>query len=507
VRRNFPGLKVVTAFCFFLIQYSCTKIDSTSLGGDLIPAVDNVNTFDTTLTIEATQGLFYDTSRIYYSDYHLLGSITNDPLFGKTSAGIYLELKPASFPYKFGATLDTIDPVDDPRTGFDSAVLCLSVKGFYGDSTKAQRISVHLMNNGTTNFRNDSAYRISYKPNVDVVEPSIGSLTVVPVDLKNKLYLNTSKKDSVTYQLRIKLSDDFLYNTLLSDTSAKGLYRSDSLFKTIIKGFAVLSEDMSGSNGLFYTDFTDAATRLEVHYRKRSLNKIDTTFSSFFFSYNAFGTTSFSAQANNITRDSLSTSPEYPKSQQPGALYLQSVPGTFASLNIPALSTFGNRIIHRAEIIAEQIPGDITYDSVFTTPQFLYLDLKDTAGSATTYKPIYYDLNTSVFYDPDNSSFVFPSSSGINFGYFGGYRRFKKDAFGNTISYYNFNVSRYVQNLVTKNWHNYEMRLYAPYLLNYFTRTIPFPGGRMQLANGRIKIGDGTNENYKLRMRIVYSKI
>lgn len=510
MKRNFPGLNVVAAFCLFLIQYSCTKIDSTTLGEDLIPAVDNVHTFDTTLTIDATQGLFNDTTRIVYSDYHVLGNINDDPLFGKTSTGIYLELKPGYFPYRFGVSTDTIDPGNDPRTGFDSAVLCLSVKSFYGDSTKAQRISVHQMDNGTTNFKNDSAYYISYTPNT-FVGPSIGDLTVVPADLKNKLYLNTSGKDSVTYQLRIKLSDFFLRNTLLSnlDTSiANGtLYRSDSIFKTIIKGFAVLSEDMPGSNGLFYTDLTDAATRLEVHYRKRTANKIDTTFSSFIFSYSSLGSTSVSAHANNITRDSAGTSPEYPNNQQAGALYIQSTPGTFASLKIPALSTFGNRIIHRAEITVEQIPGNPVSDAIFTVPPFLYLDLKDTAGSSTQYKPVYYDLNTSVFYNPDDASSVFPTSSGINFGYFGGYKRLKQDGFGNTIAYYNFNVSRYVQNVVTRNWHNYEMRLYAPFLLNYFTRSIEFPASKLQLANGRVKIGDGTNSNYRLRMRIVYSKI
>ena len=30
-----------------------------TLGGDLIPAVDNINTFDTTLTVEAFNDLFH----------------------------------------------------------------------------------------------------------------------------------------------------------------------------------------------------------------------------------------------------------------------------------------------------------------------------------------------------------------------------------------------------------------------------------------------------------------
>ncbi len=42
------------------LGWGCTKLDTTTLGGDLIPIVDNVNTFADTLDITATQGIFAD---------------------------------------------------------------------------------------------------------------------------------------------------------------------------------------------------------------------------------------------------------------------------------------------------------------------------------------------------------------------------------------------------------------------------------------------------------------
>jgi hypothetical protein len=190
----------------------------------------------------------------------------------------------------------------------------------------------------------------------------------------------------------------------------------------------------------------------------------------------------------------------------PDALYIQSVPGTFALLHIPALSTMSNRIVHRAEIIVEQVPGNPAIDNALLPPPFLYLDLKDT-GAANRFKTIYTDLNPGGFYNPDNSTFYYPFSTGIDFNYFGGFVRAKTDAFGNRIAYYNFNVSRYVQGLITQKGVNYTMRLYAPYNLNYYNEVRAFPSSNLSLARGRIKIGNGNNVNYKLRMRIVYSKI
>ena len=110
----------------FFFVLGCTKIDTTKLGQDLIPTVDNIHTFDTTLNVIAAN--FDDPNTcdsIVASDLHALGIISNDPLFGKTSANIYMELKPSVFPFAF--------PDHDTDSLFlDSAVLVLQYSHSFG---------------------------------------------------------------------------------------------------------------------------------------------------------------------------------------------------------------------------------------------------------------------------------------------------------------------------------------------------------------------------------------
>lgn len=516
--KSFLFFSSVIVIFFLLINGGCTKIDSTTLGGDLIPAVDNVNTFDTIINLEGTQGLFNDTTRIGLNETHLLGSITNNPLFGQTNADIFLQLSPTFFPYYFGNANDTIDITKDPLTGFDSAYLFLSFKAFYGDTNAPQKLQLFKLADTITNFTNNTAYTIKYQPNDSAASRLLlGEVTITPKDLRNKTYYGLKNRDSSANQIRIPLNTPdglaFLQTLSKRDSTrtSNDAFVNDSLFKTFYKGFAVMT-DRNVGNGLFYTNLADQGTRLEIHYRRKNKNKLDTTHTSLFFSTGITSSSvSASAHANYIKRNrevSGSAKPvEYPNNQQANALYIQSVPGTFATLKIPGLDTFKNSIVHRAEILIEQIPGeDAAIDNALTPPRFLYLDLKDT-GSITKYKTIYYDLNPSAFYEPDNSSFFYPSNAGIDFNYFGGYLRYKNDAFGNRIAYYEFNISRYVQNMITKRGINYDLRLYAPYNLNYYDKIFAFPNSTYSLGYGQVKIANGHNPNYKLRLRIIYSKI
>jgi hypothetical protein len=483
------------AFLFSLIIAGCTKLDTTDIGSDLLPAVDNVNTFDTLLTINASQGVFnLDSTQVTYSDDHVLGKISNDPLFGTTTASIYAQFKPTFFPYYYGNAKDTI-------VGFDSVVLCLSYKGFWGDNVsqplKLEVRQVSLSAGGLW----DSLYQsrdINFAPAV-VGGGAIGSTQIDFNTIANyKKYSNG--KDSAKNQIRIKLSNTFASALFALDSTGNNPFRSDSLYKAIFdKGFAITA---SSGNGLLYTNLNDSASKLEIHFRRKNGGPIDTTYSAFKIAPAiAFGgPISPSATANNIIRNR----PAQVTNPPAGEIYLQTTPGTYANLSIPALSTLSNRIIHRAEVIIEQIPFSQPSDTYFSPPNFLYLDLKDT-GTTDKWKPVYFDLNPTVGYNPDNSLTFFPSA-GIDFAYFGGFVR-DKTVLGNPIKYYNFNITRHVQQIVTKHTGNYPFRLYAPYDIFYTQYTpgaIPFNN---RLAQGRVKVGSGSNSNYKMRLRIVYSKI
>jgi WD40 repeat protein len=188
-------------------------------------------------------------------------------------------------------------------------------------------------------------------------------------------------------------------------------------------------------------------------------------------------------------------------------LYLQGQPGTYASLSIPGLDTFKNtnRIIHRAELIIEQVPTDPINDVTFAPPNYLYLDLKDTGTSVPVrYKPIYLDLNTSEFYDPDNSLGFYPTT--VDFSYFGGFIRKKTGPGSSFINYYDINISRYIQQLVKNHGTNYKFRLFPAYSIHY-PQYFAYRDYYNSIAYGRVKVGSGSNTAYPMRLRIIYSKL
>ncbi|MEP7165032.1 MAG: DUF4270 family protein [Ferruginibacter sp.] len=505
MHRRILSLALTGFICITIFNFSCTKLDTTNLGSDLIPAVDNVNTFADTFFIAATQHDYTDSTLVFTGNDQVLGKITNDPLFGTTEGKLFFQLKPSFYPYAFGHK-------DSIAGGLDSVVLCLSYKGFWGDSTIQQTLQVNEI---TDNKFRDSVYNnwhwsTFYEP------AGIGALVgtrqlYIPDLAKYTVYNN--KIDSVSNQIRIKLSQSFADRLFASDSiglsgAGNHVFLNDSIFRHNFNGLAVTS--VGGGNALMYINYADTNTKLEVHYRMKNAGKIDTTYRSFKFRAVSKDTTSTdligiatSAYANYINRNragSASTNPA------PGELYLQTQPGTYADLSIPGLTGYSNRIIHRAEIIVEQITDPFT--DKFVPPNYLYIDLKDST-TPLKYKPIYYDLNPTVSYDPDNaiSYYTVFATGGPDFGYFGGYKRTKTGPFGESMSYYNFNVTKYVQRMVIDQSRNYDMRLFPAYSFRYPQYSIAEVPYNNSVALGRVRVGNGENPNYRMRIRIIWSPI
>ncbi len=492
---------------FALSLVSCTKFDTTTIGGDLIPEVDNVNTFADTLDIVTTQnafeGIYKDTTKLSLLDRYVLGK-TNDPTaFGNTTASLFLQLKPTFFPYFIGVSpKDTI-------VNADSVVLCLSYKNFWGDSTTPLNLQVFEIpgNAGGEWDSLNTLHDINYAPSIGAPVSDVKTIDIR--DLSS--YVKVSKTDSTTNQIRIKLSDAFKNRLFTRDTistSSQNAFLSDSLFRLFNNGFAIIA---NSGNALMYLDINNSNTRLELHYQKKSRTSndsgysstIDTVYSSFYFNAGYQGSNVMrSAVANKITRNRSAL----PAGDQ--ELYLQTTPGTFATLKIPKLDTMKNVIVHRAEIQIQQIPDPST-DRIFTEPSFLYLDLID--SGTNKWKPIYYDLNPNISYDPDYKLpgyAYFPLNGEVDIEYFGGDLR-KKYSLAGEQSYYVINITRHVQQILTKHTPNYQMRLFPAHSFSYpqyGSTVIPYLN---PIARGRVKVGGGSNPNpaYKMRVRIVYSKI
>jgi Domain of unknown function (DUF4270) len=491
--------------CVVTTNWGCSKLDTTTLGSDLIPAVDNVNTFSTTLDIETTQGEFTDSFKILRAENHALGYISGDPLFGQTEASVFVQLKPSFYPFNFGNAGDTL-------LGVDSVVLCLAYTGAsWGDTSAAAEQILNVFQVNDQNFANDIFKFRTVSTPTDVFPTVLGSSRVIIRKLKDTIKI-ANGKDSLINQIRIKLNSSFA-TQLWGDTGIGRPLYSDSLFRKAYNGFAIKAGG-SSANALMYVSLTDAKTRLEVHYKKKTKGTgfEDTTSTSFVISTADNATMLPSASYNYIKRT-------HNPFTDPNALYLQTGPGTFANLKIKGLDTLAlmNRIVHRAQISVEQIPdlANPMLDSIFSVPSYLYLDLIDSVTPAK-WKPLYYDLNPATTYDPDNKTGFpyFPGTGVIDYGYFGGFARKRVNAVGEKVYYYDLNVTRYLQQIVTRKTRLYDMRLFAgfrtqyPQYGNVASPTTPISLDN-PLAYGRIKVKSGAypDPKVKMRMTIIWSKV
>jgi hypothetical protein len=483
-------LAIVTAVA--ILFSSCRKInESTELGGDLIPPVDNINTFDTILNVQAfndTFGITTDSTVIAKNAEFWLGKINLDPLFGQTDARMFFELKPPFFKYYF---LDRPDSL-----ALDSVVLVLNYIETYGDTNTAQTVNVYEMDQ-SNNFRSDTAYLI--RKNQFTYTNLLGSKTFFPRTLNDSV---KAYKDTTTNQLRIKLSDTFGNFLLhLDSTGSNGGYVGDSVFRTKFKGFALQS--MNSGNAVMGFDLTGVNTKLAIYYRYLDgggPNSWDTTVAYWNFTGN-------SAAANYIKRDYAGTPVMQAVSNSPTSpdplIFIQSTPGTFAKLKIPDLATLSNRVVHRAELIVEQFVT--SPDSTFGAPDYLFLDAFDPTITNSTYKfrTIPYDL-------------IYSSTGALNLGSFGVAPKISVNSSGFKYRTWKFNVSRYVQHVLNGTLQPYDLRLSAPYIVSD-QYGIP-PGQDITLplqlnpsiVKGRIRLvgtDPSATDPQRVRLRIVYSKL
>jgi hypothetical protein len=483
----------------FLSILSCTRIDTTELGDELIPVVDNVNTFALTLEVTSDNFLLVDTLPVISSDDLPVGEIYDDPEFGRTVSNLFFTIYPAtSNPRPF-------NPYNAPDSvvGIDSVVLQLAFSGIYGDTNNVQTFRVEEIAPGS-GFT-DSSYYLG--TGSFATSGTLGSKTVDFTKLNDSIRL-IRKRDtsSVINVLRIPLNNALGERFADYDTtnSANGGYRSDSIFSTLFKGLAVKVDSNKATNkALAYFNLGSNNTKLQVYFRtKRTGGTIDTTVAEYFHAgsktRNGINIAA-SGRASTIRRDAQHGYATYLSNGTPNddRLYIQSAPGSYALLKIPDLDTMTNKVIHLAELIVSRVPSP--GDNTFGLPNFLFMDMvTDDRDSALTVQ----------------NDFVF-SNGTPNIGSFGGFIR-------NSDQTYRFNLTRHVQGIITRDEKNYALRLYAPYV------TIPYylPPGKASdyapsalskvnipvtagLGAGRVVLYGGAEADAtkKLRLYIVYSKI
>jgi hypothetical protein len=459
------GIIILNSLLFF----SCKKInEATELGDNLIPAVDNVHTFEVALNTITQNGLFNDSTRVLYSDLVALGDI-DDPEFGSTHANVDFSITPSAFgayPFKNRDSLN-----------IDSVVLSLSYSSAYGDTLNNGIQTLHVFEiDPNSGFNDTTLYRYT-DPASDfpTIGTELGSGTFSIKNLKDTVSLirgtDTTKVSNV---VRIKLDNSLGERFALYDTT--NAYKNDSLFRSLFAGLAIKADPVG--NAMSYFNLSDVSnTKLTVYFR---YGKTDT--SSFDFHHVING------QSNYIDRQNGGNYLTYLSNGADDQIYLQSTPGSYVSIKIPALDTFSNKVIHRAEIVADKVPSQS--DDIFTAPSQLMLDRKNSFTPDTVFM-LQNDLVADV-------------AGNVGFSSFGG-----KLLSDNT---FRFNISRYIQGIVTKHLPNDTLRIYAPLRTNVFNsnlRTFISIHIVDAIAKGRIVLGGGNyaDSTKRLRLRIIYSNL
>jgi hypothetical protein len=478
-----PFLAIITSVA--ILFSACKKLnESTELGGGLIPPVDNISTFETYLDVITDNKIFQDTTKVYFNDNLALGHISNDPEFGATHANAYFNI---GSPYFNGTNVNTFYPfINKDSVIIDSVVLSLSYTGFYGDTNSIETVRVFeiAQNPG---FSDTTLYKYD-TTDFQTTGAELGSKTFQVKALKDSI-LHIRKGDGDTTKLanviRIPLQNQLGVRLAGYDTTntSNGGFRNDSIFKTLFRGLAIKA-DNSG-NVLTYVSPSDQdKTKLTVYFKVTKNGIKDTTHTDFFHQTHG--------QANTIKRTPSNGWASYLNNGLPSddKVYLQSVPGSYASIKIPPLDTFKNAVIHRAELVLYPLPS--TQQGTFVQPLGLFLDRINTNADTV------FAFDTDMDVQPSGFDFTY------NFTSFGG--GLKSD------STYRFNISKYVQDIITLKKPNQTLRLYAP--VRAFVYSNRF--GRIsqmyisnQPAYGRVVLGGG---NYavtgkRLRLRVIYSKL
>ncbi len=478
---------VVPLFILVLIS-SCTKLERTTLGGDLLPGTDRLITDTIILPVVTTNYIEVDSTYIGKADQHLLGFV-NDPMFGTTTASMYLQLLPTLYPFSYAVAKDSLF--------LDSCVLSLSFTGAYGDTSAVSKVNVYKVSDPA--FKANKVYRITEAPNFSTGD-FLGSASFTTADIRRP-YRAAYKADSVINQLRIRLSDAF-GRLLLDQDNVNGAFKNDTTFKNFLNGFAIVTDSVTSGNVINYFQLTGETTRLNLYYRQRNREgKDDTTVARFTF----VNDTVRSANANKIHRNYAgSTAQPVINSGTPSSLvYVQAAPGTAVRVSIPGLDTLNNRpyIIHRAELVAQQVyQGPLSIENMFVPP-FLHMSSFSSSGAV---EPIPFDQQ--YYMTPAGTlNLQADTMYTMDFDYTGGGTNFVRDAANNLIAEYRMNMTSYLQNLVNNKATKRDFKLSAPYIV-HFTAKKASASYLNPLAYGRVQLGGGSHPTQKMYVRIYYSK-
>jgi len=355
-------ISLILAFVSF---HSCNQLDE--VGYSLLPDEDKIQVFETdTLNILLKNQLSPDSLNSYGVSKALLGSYT-DPIFGETKAEFVTELIPGAAYY-----------LDHTTMTVDSLFLYLAYNdttnenSTYGNEEIPINFSIHMLNKEL----DSTTYASNYNMTGEYEQEAI---------YQGSFKINT-KDTLLKIQLPISLGEKIM---------ALDTIEGFADFKKTIPGLYFKVEG-SSNNSLCLFDISSSYSRVNMHYSVNDTTQETATFKMFsefstnfnLFQHNYSGTKIENYISSNEPEDSL--------------LYIQSMNGSRASIEIKNLDSLKGKVINQAEIF---FPIDINSNyNIYHPVQNLLLLAQNSNGNLEYMSE---DMGIGANYDSTNMGYNF----------------------------------------------------------------------------------------------------
>lgn len=424
----------------------CNK--STEIGIGVLPGTDDVGAIFTDTFTLVTNTIREDSVLTSSTTNNTAGYIY-DPVFGKISATFFTQ---------FVLPTNDVDLGDADTLFIDSVVLTLAYNGYYGYKNVPQTFRIFRVTQDL-GPRPENGY---YSNNTFAFDPE-------PLGRKELFVPNFT--DSVSAlgvlfppHMRIRLSDRFGQELL--DQSGQPNFANDSSFKNFLKGICMAPDTVATpyASSILYFNLPSLISGLHLYWHTPTRDSLTYVFPistgeirSNFFTHNYTGT----PLADHLQTDA---------SVNDSLVFIQGAGGVKARIMIPHLSTLGNVVINKAEIVLTQKIDPGKSDSIFTTPPQIVCVTADSSGRDEAI--------------PDASQ-IYPAPGGV---------KISKVTLGReTYAQYRFSVATQLQEIVSGQREDRGLFL------------IIFRRG--ESADRIMAGGNNRSDNLQMKLNLIYTRI
>ncbi len=343
---------ILTVLVFSLITFSACN-EPTIIGADLVEGeqgqIQIVDSFQISMkTVVGDTVIAYDPQFVNYANY-LFGDF-NDPVFGKSTAGVYLRFTGPSRYEGFDTTLRA-----------DSVVLVLPYDSttFYGSTKENFSLDIfeltESLDAGAT-YTTDTTLMTEVAPlvsNFQFIPKPADSLLVIEPD-------GTSEDPTLLIpHLRIKLPTSFMDRLYETDSLT---YESDSLFLEKFKGFYL--KPATETNGMLSFNLDNDSGAGLYFYFHRS----DSAFARMFLDVNRVIVPSFEQDTGAVVKTFIDN-----PSNTDSIFFIQGMKGLSVEMILPEMPELKDVIINKAELEISVVDLPVDDPSLFSPVDQLIL--------------------------------------------------------------------------------------------------------------------------------------